>query len=104
MSPIYDYACHCCEKEWEAIHSIDERLNEFCCNEKANLILSTFSARPKGITKELPPLNKREQFASQVYDKDGNKKIDNTKANKMIGRVNKTIAKENIKRGYKIDD
>ncbi len=45
MSPIYDYYCEC-GNEWEAFHSIEDRLNEICaCGKKASRKL-TLSSRP----------------------------------------------------------
>lgn len=43
--PNYAYYCGNCGGEWEAVHSIDDRLNEWCkqCSYQAHIDMSKFS-------------------------------------------------------------
>jgi putative FmdB family regulatory protein len=41
--PNYAYKCGECGKEWEAFHFIDDRNNEYCCNEEAIRMISNFT-------------------------------------------------------------
>ena len=40
--PLYEYKCEDCKEEWEAVHTVDTRKEEYCvlCGEKANMLLS----------------------------------------------------------------
>ncbi len=98
--PLYQYRCPVCEDEWDAWHTIDERLTEICCNETASIILSVCAVRPNGITKEKPRIPKHPECKSQIIKPDGTKVIDQAKANSIINDANRSIAKENRKRGY----
>jgi len=101
--PLYAYRCNTCLDEWEAWHTVDERTIESHCGVSAAMPPTIFSGRPNGITKEKPKLEKKQKAASQLYDKDGNKTIDNTIINKTIDRINKKKTKINATRGYKDD-
>ncbi len=40
MSPMYDYSCTVCKREFEAHNTIDERENEKCCGIRANKLIA----------------------------------------------------------------
>ena len=41
--PTYTYYCTECKKEWEAVHTINERNKEVCCNKDPDIIITKFS-------------------------------------------------------------
>lgn len=43
--PLYEYLCKECNEEWEAVHTIDTRKEEYCiyCGNKAELLISKTS-------------------------------------------------------------
>ena len=45
--PLYEYRCNGCNEEWESVHSVDTRKEEYCayCGEKAEMLISQ-TARP----------------------------------------------------------
>lgn len=40
--PLYEYECVSCEEEWEAVHTVDTRKEEYCrlCGKKAHMLIS----------------------------------------------------------------
>ncbi len=101
--PLYQYQCVKCYKEWEAWHSVDERMNEFCCGNVANLLLSLGTIRPNGVTKEQPKIPKHEPYRTQII-KDGKKTVDQSIPNSIISETNAVIDKLNAKQGYQVND
>jgi hypothetical protein len=100
---LYEYFCPYCKREWEAWHVIEERENEFCCDQKARQIMSLGAVRPNGITAEMPKIPKHQEFKSQII-RDGEKKIDQSVPNAIIAEANKKLDKINSTRGYRADD
>ena len=99
--PIYEYFCEACAKKWESIHSVAERESEMCsCGETARLLMSAGAVRTDGITRQLPRLNRREVPRNQIYDANGNKKIDQAALKPSVDAVNAKIDKVNTARGY----
>lgn len=43
--PVYKYICRECNKKWEAFHNIENRKNEWCCEKRAKMLIST-TAKP----------------------------------------------------------
>ena len=43
--PLYEYKCEKCKREWEKTHKVSDRHYEYCCGEKAKLLVSKL-ARP----------------------------------------------------------
>lgn len=101
--PLYEYQCPKCYKAWEAWHDIEERMNEFCCGKPAKQLISLGTFRANGITEDKPKIPKHQKFNSQII-RDGERKIDQSKANAVIAETNKTIDKINATRGYRADD
>lgn len=44
--PIYEYKCSICGRQYEEFHHVAERDQSFCCQEKAQRLISASQGKP----------------------------------------------------------